>query len=96
MYVEIGVKDFVTFGMRGKSEFGIQNYHLPKSTALDLPQVARIHKGKRPTYIDDAIKLKKYVPEPNKYETATDLSNNKRSFLCKGARKLMTDDIANF
>ena len=41
-------------GIKVKSEFGIPNYHLPKSFELDKPQIARIYPGIKKTYLDDA------------------------------------------
>ena len=64
--------------------------------ALDKPLVARIHSGKRTTYIDDEIKAKKYIPAAD-YKVQGDLNDKKhKSSVNKAARKTMADDIASF
>ena len=96
VYLEISARDYVNMGIRGKSEFGITNYHLPKGT-FDLARTTRIHPGKRTTYIDEAVKLKKIVPAPTRYNVNLNMGEDKKkSGMGKGMRRLMTDDIANF
>ena len=82
--------------MRGKSEFGISNYHLPRCAVEDVPKTARIHPGKKTTFIDEAVKLKTFVPESSRYNVIKEMGSNTKADMAKGKRKLMTDDIANF
>ena len=62
----------------------------------DLPRTARIHPGRKTTFIDEAVKEKKSVPESSRYNVIKDMGSNKKADMAKGKRKLMTDDIANF
>lgn len=63
---------------------------------MDEPLVAKIHKGKKTTYIDEAIKRKAFVPGSSRYNVTADILPKGGSSMAKGKRKLMTDDIANF
>jgi hypothetical protein len=73
------------------------NYHVPKGAPFDLIRSAKIHPGKRTTYIDDAVKLKKVVPAATRYNVTLNMvDEKKKSSMAKGMRRLMTDEIANF
>jgi hypothetical protein len=62
-----------------------------------LPLTTKIHEGKRTTYIDDAVKLKNFVPAATRYNVTQNMgSESKKSGMPKGKRRLMTDEIATF
>ncbi len=52
LILEMTVKDFVTYGLRGKSEFGLNHYYLPPTVELNKPQTFKIHSGKKKTFLD--------------------------------------------
>lgn len=92
----LSVREFVTYGIRGKSEFGLSHYHMPESYALKKPRVARIHPGIKTTFIDEEVKSKSYIP-PAKYNVVPNMDDKShKSNIMKGKRRLMTDDIATF
>ena len=59
-------RDFVMQGLNKESDFGIKGYHMARTlTKLDGPLVARIHAGKKKTFVDMAVKEKAFVPPAN-------------------------------
>ena len=90
----MSIDDYVQFGLKGSTDFGIQGYKVAYTCELDKPQIKKIHPGKRTTYLDDAMKSKKFVP-PAKYEIMGDLVDKKhKSKIDKAKRKTMADEIA--
>lgn len=90
------VKDFVTYGLRGKSEFGLNHYYLPSTVEFNKPKTFKIHSGKKKTFLDQEIKRSTAIP-PAKYEVMRNMViSGHKSNLNKGKRILMTDDIATF
>lgn len=92
----MSVKEYVQFGSRkgGSEEFGIFGYTITKINPLDKPQIKNIKNNKRKTYLDDAVKEKRDVP--NKfYNTMRNLVDKQhKSNLCKAPRTSVWDEIA--
>ena len=96
LVLEMNVKDFVTYGLRGKSEFGLNHYYLPQTVEFNKPKTFKIHSGKKKTFLDQEIKRSTGIP-PAKYEVMRNMViSGHKSNLNKGKRRLMTDDIATF
>lgn len=90
------MKDYVQYSSKkGNERYGIQGYFLRTTCELDKPLIAKIHAGKRTTYIDDEIRNKKDVPSAN-YEVSGNLVSTKKSNIDKAERKTMADEIASF
>ena len=90
------MQDYVQYSSkRGNDRYGIKGYFLRSTCELDKPLIAKIHSGKRETYIDDEIRMKKGVPSAN-YEVTGDMVSNKKSKIDKAPRKTMADEIASF
>ena len=81
----MSAKEFVVRNSCRKAEFGIEGYHLVKTNALDKPQVSKIVSGKKTTYIDDAVKSKRNLPD-FKY-------NVMKSMVIEGHKSDMERDI---
>jgi galactose-1-phosphate uridylyltransferase len=61
----IPVSDYVNYGTKiGKSDYGIQLYHLPdnREQLSKYHLHAKIYPGKKKTYLDYELKLKEHVP----------------------------------
>ena len=69
----MSVQDYVVMNTGGKQQFGIQGYKMVGTTAFDKPFVPKIVSGKKTTYIDDAVRSKKNVPD-FKYNVAGDMN----------------------
>ena len=80
--------------MAQSQDLGIQGYFITKINPLDKPKTRAIKSGKRTTYLDDAVRDKRDVP--NKfYNTMNDLNDKKHSSnLCKAKRTSLMDEIA--
>ncbi len=64
---------------RRKNVWGIEGYNLPTFDAhFDKPMDIKIIKTKRTSYIDEYMKVKKFVPEPTIYNTIGNILNEKR------------------
>jgi hypothetical protein len=86
-------KEFVNIIMKKDSTMGVQGYQLAKTmTAFDGPLVAKIHAGKKKTFIDDEVKAKSHVPDA-RYNVTLDWTANKRSNMCKGFRHTLATEI---
>ena len=95
-FAEMSVNDYVTYKDK-KSEFGLEHYFLPKNEKLEQYSLhSKIWKGKRNTYLDEAVAQKKFVP--NKcYVVGLNLLDLKhKSNLGNSKRKLMGDDVKDF
>ena len=92
----MNAREFATASLqRGNLEgMGIQGYTIRKTCEMDKPRISVIMPYKKPTFLDEAIKLKRFVPDAN-YEVVKDMKDkNERSALPKGQRVLMSDEIA--
>jgi hypothetical protein len=91
------VRDYVSFGKKGKSEFGLELYHLPDNREkLDKhPLHSKIYAGKKKTYLDHEFKLKEHVPAKF-YDVGLTMVQTGKSGLPKAQRKTHADDIINF
>ena len=86
-------RDFVMSSMKKNESFGVDGYLLAKTmTNFDKPLAARIHAGKKKTFVDDAVKVKKHVPDAN-YNVSIDWTKDKKSNLCKDFRHTIPTDI---
>lgn len=86
-------KEFVIINMKKDSAMGVQGYQLAKTmTVFDGPLVAKIHAGKKKTFIDDEVKAKSHVPDA-RYNLTVDWTANKRSAMCKGFRHTLATEI---
>lgn len=70
------VQDYVSAG-RKKFEYGLTHYHMPKPPNLDSHLFKKIQKGKKTTYIDEAVKRSRNMPDFN-YNITTDILDKKR------------------
>ena len=82
--------------MKGNEQFGISGYQLAATCALDQPQTFKIHDGKRQTYIDDAVKVKAFVPPAQYTVTGNLVTKGHKSMLNKAERRTLADEIATF
>ena len=71
-------QQFVDYNLHKGEEFGIKGYQCAHTNALDKPQMKNIVKGKRTTYLDDAVKAKKFIP-PAHYKVAGNMINKKKT-----------------
>ena len=91
----MNAREFATASLRGGDleGMGVKGYTLRKTLEMDKPRVSVIMPYKKPTFLDEAIKAKKHVPEAN-YNVIPDMRDkNVRSGLPKGRRSLISDDI---
>ena len=61
-------------------------------TRFDHPLVTKIHSGKKKTFIDDEVKVRKHVPDA-KYNVSIDWSSDKRPNFNKDMRHTLATDI---
>ena len=67
--------------------FGIAGYTIPRNDFHNLKvNVNKWHNVKKVTYIDDAIKLNKWVPASTKYISQEDWNRNPKGKWLKSAR----------
>ena len=86
-------RDFVMQSLNKESDFGIKGYHMARTlTKLDGPLVARIHAGKKKTFVDMAVKEKAFVPPAN-YNVQYDWTANKKSNFNRDVRHTIPTDI---
>ena len=77
---------------RKKSIWGIDGYELPKfNVHLDKVRQVKIIKDNRPSFLDEAVKSKRFVPDPAIYELSGNLINKKAGGLSKGKRIMMAE-----
>ena len=92
----MNAREFATASLqRGNLEgMGIQGYTIRKTCEIDKPRISVIMPYKKPGFIDETLKLKRFVPDAN-YEVITNMKDkNERSALPKGPRVMMSDEIA--
>ena len=87
-------RDFVMSNMGKKEAFGVEGYHLAKTmTNFDKGLTTQIHPGKKYTFVDDAVKSKKFVPDA-KYNVSIDWAKDRRANFSKDMRHTIPSDIA--
>ena len=89
------VREVVAAYKKKKNIWGIEGYDLPKYNAnYDNVRRVRMIKDNRPSFLDEAVKIKKFVPEPTLYEVSGNLVHaKKKSGLSKGKRIMMPEEI---
>lgn len=71
----------------------MEGYELNRTTTkFDGPLVTKIHAGKKKTFVDDAIKFKKHVPDAN-YNISFDWIAAKHPNFNKDKRHTLATDI---
>ena len=82
---------------QGTEDFGINGYYLAKTNALSKAHQQKIHNGKKTTYIDDAIRAKRGIPD-FKYELSGNMlfGKERMSNLEKAKRNTPTVQIENW
>jgi hypothetical protein len=92
---QLSVREVVNAYRINKNSNGLEGYDLPKFDAhLDKAISYKVHNTKKKNYIDDAVKMKSFIPSPTIYEVAGSLLNPKKhSNLCKGIRMTLPLDI---
>jgi hypothetical protein len=89
-------KEYVAKGLKINSNTSLAHYTIPKPANMDSLLVKRIVKGKKTTFIDEAVKRSKMTPAFT-YNLATDLKNKRtQSNMCKAKRNFQSDDIQAF
>ena len=90
----MSASEYVKFGIKGASEFGLTNYTMPKGGLPERIRYKKIHDGKkRDSFVDVEVKKMGYVPAP-KYDIVPNMLNPRiKSNMCKGRRLLLEDDI---
>ena len=89
--------EFATASLKGNDldGMGVKGYTVRKTLEMDKPRITVMIPYKKPSFLDEAIKLKKHVPEAN-YNVVADMKDkNIKSGLCKGRRSLISDEIMN-
>ena len=91
----VPVREVVAAYKKKKNIWGIEGYDLPKfDVNFDKVRKVKMIKDNRPSFLDEAVKIKKFVPEPTLYEVSGNLINSKKkSGLCKGKRIMMSEEI---
>ena len=93
----MNAREFATASLRGKDldGMGVKGYSLRKTLEMDKPRVTVMMPYRKPSFLDDAIKAKKHVPEAN-YNVIPDMKDkNIKSGLSKGRRSLISEEIMN-
>jgi len=64
------VSEVIKLMTRSNNQWGISGYTIPEFNAkLDKPSCFKITKTKRPSYIDESVKLTARMPAPGQYNT---------------------------
>lgn len=85
--------DFVMSNMKKNESFGVEGYLLAKTmTNFDKALATKIHAGKKRTFVDDAVKSKKHVPDAN-YNVSIDWTKDKKANFNKDFRHTIPTDI---
>jgi hypothetical protein len=79
-----------------KSSFGVEGYYLRTTCELDKPLSMRWKPGKRPNFLDEAVKLKKHMPDTFYNVEGNMAVQNTKSNLSKSPRTLLSDEIARW
>ena len=80
--------------MKKDNEFGVDGYNLATTmTNFDKPICTKLVSGQKKTFVDDAVKAKRHVPDA-KYDVSLNwVAPNKRSNFCKDKRHTIATDI---
>ena len=85
-------REYAIANLRGVDNLGVDGYSVRKTLELDMPRNSVILPYKKKTFIDDAIRDKKFVPCAN-YDVISNLKDkNTRSALPKGKRHTIATD----
>lgn len=86
-------REFVVSQIKKNELYGIEGYELNRTlTKFDQPLVTKIHAGKKKTFVDDAIRFKRHVPDAN-YNIAFDWVAQKHPNFSKDRRHTLATDI---
>ena len=86
-------REFVKTCLKQNEDFGIDGYSLSRTiTPFDKPLAARIRPGKKKTYLDDEIRIKRHVPPAN-YNVAIDWTRDVKSNFSRDMRHTIPTDI---
>lgn len=89
----MNARDFALQSMRKAESVGVEGYFLAKTiTNFDKPLAAKIHAGKKKTFIDEAVTGKKHVPDAN-YNVLIDWTSSKKSNFARDMRHTLATDI---
>ena len=86
-------REFVNAQIGKTENFGVDGYQLATTmTSFDKPLATKIHAGKKKTFIDDAVKFKRHVPDAN-YNVQRDWIADKHPNMNKDFRHTLATDI---
>jgi len=96
-------KEMVAFQMKGnEQDFGIDGYFL-QHTNYRRERNPRMWAGPKKTYLDDAVKVKAFMPPPNKYaihkegSLMIETTNTRdKSLMSKDKRRTLPVEIENY
>ena len=52
LVIGVSVREYITYGMKGKSDYGIEHYGMPKCLQIQKVKTYEMKKTKRTTYLD--------------------------------------------
>lgn len=86
-------REFVISSIKkGGSGFGVEGYNLAKTmTNFDKPLTTKMHPGQKKTFVDEAVKVKRFVPDA-KYNVIIDWTKNKKPNFAKDKRHTLATD----
>ena len=86
-------REYVISQLQKNQDYGVEGYELKRTlTKFDGPLVTKIHAGKKKTFVDDAIRFKKHVPDAN-YNVQYDWIAEKHPNFNKDKRHTIATDI---
>ena len=86
-------REFAVANLRDSDGLGVQGYTVRRTLEVEKARAAVMFPYKKHTFVDDAIKDKKWVPDA-KYDVIPSMKDkNTRSGMCKDKRHTIASDI---
>ena len=86
-------REYATANLRDLDGMGVKGYTLRKTVEMDKPRASVILPYKKTTFVDEAVKMKKFVPDAHYNVIPNMKDKNTKSGLPKGPRSLIAHDV---
>ena len=86
-------REFAVANLRDSDGLGVEGYTVRRTLEVETPRIAVMFPYKKQTFVDEAVKQKRWVPDA-KYNVIPNMADkNTRSAMCKDKRHTIATDI---